>query len=84
MLKEEENKIIDESRQGEALVLPEIPGNGKKLYIESYGCAMNFADTEIIASIMKDQGFMTTPNAESADLIFLFMCVRDCKGIVKP
>ena len=71
MLREEENKIIDESRQGEALVIPNLSGNGKKLYLESYGCAMNFADSEIIASIMKDQGFVTTPTAENADLIFL-------------
>ena len=36
MLREEENKIIDESRQGEALVIPDLSGNGKKLYLESY------------------------------------------------
>lgn len=78
MLREEENKIIDESRQGEALVIPNLSGNGKKLYLESYGCAMNFADSEIIASIMKDQGFVTTPTTENADLIFLNTCaIRD-------
>src|SRR5690606_3079954 len=46
----------------------------RKLYIESYGCAMNFSDSEIVMSIMKDQGFDTTNQAEDADLIFLNTC----------
>ncbi len=50
----------------------------KKLFLESYGCAMNFADSEIIASIMKDNGFQTTDNVDNADLIFLNTCaIRD-------
>lgn len=46
-------KVIDETRQGEALVIENQPNNGRKLYLESYGCAMNFSDSEIIASILK-------------------------------
>ena len=53
-----EDKIIDESRQGEAVVLQKPANlNGKKLFLESYGCAMNFSDSEIVASILKDKGF---------------------------
>ena len=49
-------------------------GKGRKLYIESYGCAMNFSDSEIVASIMFENGFDTTDSAEKADLIFLNTC----------
>ncbi len=70
------DKVHDESRQGEALVLEQIPGkhNGRKLYIESYGCAMNFSDSEIVASILAEQGFETTPDYNSADVIFINTC----------
>jgi tRNA-2-methylthio-N6-dimethylallyladenosine synthase len=65
----------DESRQGEALTLstPELV-NGRKLFIESYGCAMNFSDSEIVASIMADMGFSTTPDYKEADVIFINTC----------
>ncbi len=55
------------------------PAIGKKrLYIESYGCQMNFADSEIVASVMRNAGFATTSSAEDADLIFLNTCaIRD-------
>lgn len=69
----------DESRQGEALVI-ERPAKyqGRKLYIESYGCAMNFADSEIVASIMLDMGFETTSQYKEADVIFINTCsIRD-------
>src|ERR1043165_1952347 len=70
-----ENKIIDEKRQGEALMLADGPkGNGKKLFLESYGCAMNFSDSEIVASILKDQGFTTTQDFFEADVIFVNTC----------
>lgn len=46
----------------------------RKLYIESYGCQMNFSDSEIVASVMYEHGFGTTANAEDADLIFLNTC----------
>lgn len=59
--------------------LTDEPAIGKKrLYIESYGCQMNFADSEIVASVMRNAGFATTSSAEDADLIFLNTCaIRD-------
>jgi tRNA-2-methylthio-N6-dimethylallyladenosine synthase len=47
---------------------------GKKLYIESYGCQMNFSDSEIVSSIMKEEGFGTTSDFEQADVVFLNTC----------
>lgn len=70
------NRKHDESRQGEAFALKE-PGNNpftKKFYIESYGCAMNFADSEVVASILKEKGFGITSNFEEADMIFINTC----------
>ncbi|MEB2777589.1 tRNA (N6-isopentenyl adenosine(37)-C2)-methylthiotransferase MiaB [Algoriphagus sp. D3-2-R+10] len=52
----------------------ENTGKTRKLYIESYGCAMNFADSEIVASIMKEGGFDTTSDFYQADVIFLNTC----------
>jgi tRNA-2-methylthio-N6-dimethylallyladenosine synthase len=52
----------------------ENTGKNKKLYLESYGCAMNFADSEIVTSIMKQEGFDTTSEFENADVIFLNTC----------
>lgn len=49
-------------------------GRSRKLYIESYGCQMNFSDSEIVASILAKEGFDTTSNIEQADLIFLNTC----------
>ncbi|MBE9464891.1 tRNA (N6-isopentenyl adenosine(37)-C2)-methylthiotransferase MiaB [Dyadobacter subterraneus] len=50
----------------------------KRLFIESYGCQMNFADSEIVASVMREAGFATTSDAENADLVFLNTCaIRD-------
>ena len=71
--------LHDESRQGEALII-ERPKqySGRKLYIESYGCAMNFADSEIVASLMLDMGFETTAQYKEADVIFINTCsIRD-------
>ncbi|TNE80312.1 MAG: tRNA (N6-isopentenyl adenosine(37)-C2)-methylthiotransferase MiaB [Bacteroidetes bacterium] len=48
--------------------------NGRKLYIESYGCAMNMADSEVIASILKENGYATAQEEEGADIIFLNTC----------
>jgi tRNA-2-methylthio-N6-dimethylallyladenosine synthase len=69
-------KTHDESRQGEAFdPLVKKPGTWKKhFYIESYGCAMNFADSEVVASILNTEGFGATRNVEEADLIFLNTC----------
>lgn len=52
----------------------ENTGKKKKLYIESYGCQMNFADSEVVSSIMKDNGYDTTSDFETADVIFLNTC----------
>ena len=71
-------KIIDENKQGETLVLEQKEDNKRKLFIESYGCAMNFSDSEIVASIMVNQGFNTTQNLEEADLVLVNTCsIRD-------
>lgn len=71
-------KIIEESKQGQSLVLEQKQGNGKKLFIESYGCAMNFADSEVVASILANEGFNTTQNLEEADLVLVNTCsIRD-------
>jgi tRNA-2-methylthio-N6-dimethylallyladenosine synthase len=71
-----QDKAHDESRQGEALLLDPVPGNntGRKLYIESYGCAMNFSDSEIVASILLEKGFETTVDYNVADVIFINTC----------
>jgi len=71
-------KIIDENKQGESLVLEEKKENTRKLYIESYGCAMNFSDSEIVASILSNEGFNTTQILEEADLVLVNTCsIRD-------
>ncbi|WP_415224208.1 tRNA (N6-isopentenyl adenosine(37)-C2)-methylthiotransferase MiaB [Psychroserpens sp.] len=72
------DKTIDESKQGNNLVLEQKKGNTRKLFIESYGCAMNFSDSEIVASILANQGFNTTQNLEEADLVLVNTCsIRD-------
>ena len=71
-------KTIDENKQGETLILDKKESNQRKLFIESYGCAMNFSDSEIVASILSDQGFNTTQNLEEADLVLVNTCsIRD-------
>jgi tRNA-2-methylthio-N6-dimethylallyladenosine synthase len=69
----------DESLQGTPTLLSiSNLSNTKKLYIESYGCAMNFADSEVVASILEKDGYSTTRNEEEADLILLNTCsIRD-------
>src|SRR5689334_10861591 len=49
-------------------------GKGRKLYIESYGCQMNFSDSEIVASILEKEGFDTTSDVNQADVVFLNTC----------
>jgi len=71
-------KIIIEKNQGQTLILDYKEGNTKKLFIESYGCAMNFADSEVVASILANQGYNTTQNLEEADLVLVNTCsIRD-------
>lgn len=67
-------KTIDEKKQGNSLVLEPKQENGRKLFIESYGCAMNFSDSEIVASILSKEGFNTTQNLEEADLVLVNTC----------
>lgn len=70
------DKTHDETRQGEAFIPARNPDVvfARKFYIESYGCQMNFADSEIVASILQDSGFGATGNVEEADLILLNTC----------
>lgn len=71
-------KVIDEKIQGQALVSEQIEKNHKKLFIESYGCQMNFSDSEIVASILANQGYNTTQSLEEADLVLVNTCsIRD-------
>ena len=71
-------KITDEKKQGNTLEIPYKNGNTRKLFIESYGCAMNFSDSEIVASILSKEGFNTTQVLEEADLVLVNTCsIRD-------
>jgi tRNA-2-methylthio-N6-dimethylallyladenosine synthase len=70
------NKVHDEERQGEAFA-PFVADPGKyrrRFYIESYGCQMNFSDSEIVASILNDEGFGATRNYNEADLVLINTC----------
>lgn len=69
--KKEEHCEVRISKEGDIAA-------AKKLYIESYGCQMNFSDSEIVTSILKKEGFDTTSSFESADVILLNTCsIRD-------
>ncbi|MCK0157327.1 tRNA (N6-isopentenyl adenosine(37)-C2)-methylthiotransferase MiaB [Cellulophaga sp. F20128] len=67
-------KVIDETVQGNTLSITNKKDNTRKLYIESYGCAMNFSDSEIVASILAKEGFNTTDVLEDADLVLVNTC----------
>ncbi|ATL48107.1 tRNA (N6-isopentenyl adenosine(37)-C2)-methylthiotransferase MiaB [Chitinophaga caeni] len=71
-----DQKVHDESRQGEAYApgVETVNEFAKKFYIESYGCQMNFNDSEIVASILQNEGFGATRNYEEADFILLNTC----------
>lgn len=72
MIKE---KLIEEARQGEILSLKSRnEKQTKKLFLESYGCAMNFSDSEIVASILQKEGYNTTKVIEQADLVLINTC----------
>lgn len=75
-IKEIFQKEHDEQRQGEATMIDSPIANelARKLYIESYGCAMNFADSEVVAAIMLEMGFQTTADHKEADVIFVNTC----------
>lgn len=67
-------KEIIEGRQGEILIQESSIKNTKKMFLESYGCQMNFSDSEIVASILSNEGYNTTSQLEEADLILLNTC----------
>lgn len=71
-------KAIDEKRQGEAFFQDQAvevnPQEARHFYIESYGCQMNFSDSEIVASILAQEGYLSTRNIEIADLILINTC----------
>jgi tRNA-2-methylthio-N6-dimethylallyladenosine synthase len=72
-----ENKVIDESVQGSAVMLKtetSFVTDSKKLYVESYGCQMNFSDSEVVASIMNANGYATTRNVDEADVVLINTC----------
>jgi tRNA-2-methylthio-N6-dimethylallyladenosine synthase len=70
--------IAEETKTDESCAVQvskeENTGKSRKLYIESYGCQMNFSDSEIVTSIMKENGFDTTNDFNNADVIFLNTC----------
>ncbi|MGB5821701.1 MAG: tRNA (N6-isopentenyl adenosine(37)-C2)-methylthiotransferase MiaB [Saonia sp.] len=68
------HKTIDESVQGTTLSIKNKKDNPRKLYIESYGCQMNFSDSEIVASILAKEGFNTTQELDDADLVLVNTC----------
>ena len=70
------DKVHDEARQGEAFAPAEraFQQFNKHFYIESYGCAMNFADSEVVASILQADGYGATANEQLADLILINTC----------
>lgn len=74
----DEEKHIDERTQGDVFYQEQMAAKAvagsKKFYIESYGCQMNFSDSEIVASILSDSGFAPTRDYEEADLILLNTC----------
>ena len=69
-------KAHDEARQGETFAPLAVDANGyrRRFYIESYGCQMNFSDSEIVASILNAEGFGATRNFEEADLVLINTC----------
>ncbi|MBD98454.1 MAG: tRNA (N6-isopentenyl adenosine(37)-C2)-methylthiotransferase MiaB, partial [Verrucomicrobia bacterium] len=69
-------KTIEEERQGEALKrhAKKDVKSSRNVYIESYGCQMNFSDSEIVASILEESGYTTTTNIYDADVVFVNTC----------
>ncbi|MET1258988.1 tRNA (N6-isopentenyl adenosine(37)-C2)-methylthiotransferase MiaB [Flagellimonas sp. DF-77] len=67
-------KTMDERAQGTATLVESKATNDRKLYIESYGCQMNFSDSEIVASILAKEGFNTTQELAEADLVLVNTC----------
>jgi tRNA-2-methylthio-N6-dimethylallyladenosine synthase len=75
---DESRTPLDEQLQGSPTVVPSQPTHSRRLYLESYGCQMNFSDSEIVARILDDAGYATTRDIDEADLILLNTCaIRD-------
>ena len=70
----EDIKQIDESKQGEVFAGKSTSETTKTFYIESYGCAMNFSDSEIVASILADHGYAATQDINTSDLLLINTC----------
>ncbi len=70
----EMERMVDETKQGSTLTIDTNQENTRKLYIESYGCQMNFSDSEIVASILVKEGFNTTQELSEADLVLVNTC----------
>lgn len=70
------DSVIDETKQGTAFsgVLKPVVSNGRKFYLESYGCQMNFSDSEIVASVLTGAGYNITTDHHTADVILLNTC----------
>ena len=67
--------MLEESKQGEIYQVKNTDTKpAKKMFIESYGCQMNFSDTEIVASILQNSGYTTTDDFNEADVIFVNTC----------
>ena len=67
-------KIILEEKQGNPTFKVSLNNNSKKLYLESYGCQMNFSDSEIVAAILTEDNYVSTNNIEEADIILVNTC----------
>jgi tRNA-2-methylthio-N6-dimethylallyladenosine synthase len=87
-------KVIDEQKQGEVFFKQQAIADAgkKKFYIESYGCQMNFSDSEIVASILGEAGFVPTRDMEQSDLILILarfenvrkiLCGSDCAFLIR-
>ncbi len=75
VLSTEEKEALDSPRISTDYQQTDLLG---KVYIESYGCQMNFADSEVVTSILIDKGYGTTSNIDEADTILLNTCaIRD-------
>ncbi len=68
------DKVQDEQRQGEVYLVDGPAAGKKKMYLESYGCQMNFSDSEIVASIMTENDYVPTTELSEADVVFINTC----------
>ncbi|MBD79364.1 MAG: tRNA (N6-isopentenyl adenosine(37)-C2)-methylthiotransferase MiaB [Crocinitomicaceae bacterium] len=74
MFEGKNSTVIDEEIQGTATIKNSPIASSKKVYLESYGCAMNFSDSEIVASILTQEGYQTIKEPETADLVLINTC----------